>query len=118
MWWRPKAACGLPLHSGAIRHVVWMKSRMSPQPKEANQDEWGRPSDREFRQNNRRSSDTHHYSRKGKQEGGLCMAFFNSAVGVLQTLVVALGAGLGIWGAINLLEGYGNDNPGANAHVR
>ena len=46
------------------------------------------------------------------------MAFFNSAVGVLQTLVVALGAGLGIWGAINLLEGYGNDNPGANAHVR
>lgn len=46
------------------------------------------------------------------------MAFFNSAVGVLQTLVIALGAGLGIWGAINLLEGYGNDNPGANAHVR
>ncbi len=27
------------------------------------------------------------------------------------------GAGLGIWGAINLMEGYGNDNPGANAHV-
>ena len=48
----------------------------------------------------------------------LFMAFFNSAVGVLQTLVVALGAGLGIWGAINLLEGYGNDNPGANAHGR
>lgn len=43
------------------------------------------------------------------------MAFFQSAVGVLQTLVVALGAGLGIWGAINLMEGYGNDNPGANA---
>ena len=46
------------------------------------------------------------------------MAFFNSAVDVLQTLVVALGAGLGIWGVINLMEGYGNDNPGANAHVR
>lgn len=46
------------------------------------------------------------------------MAFFNSAIGVLQTLVIALGAGLAIWGAINLLEGYGNDNPGANAHVR
>ena len=43
------------------------------------------------------------------------MDFFNSAVGVLQTLVIALGAGLGIWGAINLMEGYGNDNPGANA---
>ena len=46
------------------------------------------------------------------------MAFFTSAVGVLQTLVIALGAGLAIWGVINLLEGYGNDNPGANAHVR
>ena len=34
------------------------------------------------------------------------MAFFNSTVTVLQTLVVALGAGLGIWGAINLLEGF------------
>ena len=45
------------------------------------------------------------------------MEFFNSAIGVLQTLVIALGAGLGIWGVINLLEGYGNDNPGANAHV-
>lgn len=34
------------------------------------------------------------------------MAFFNSAVTVLQTLVVALGVGLGIRGAINLLEGF------------
>ena len=49
---------------------------------------------------------------------GFKMEFFNSAVEVLQTLVIALGAGLGIWGVINLLEGYGNDNPGANAHVR
>ena len=40
----------------------------------------------------------------------LFMAFFNSAVGVLQTLVVALGAGLAVWGVVNLLEGYGNDN--------
>lgn len=44
------------------------------------------------------------------------MAFFNSAVTVWQTLVIAIGAGLGILGAINLLEGYGNDNPGANDH--
>ena len=43
------------------------------------------------------------------------MAFFNSAVTVLQTLVIALGAGLGIWGVINLLEGYGSDNPGAKS---
>lgn len=45
------------------------------------------------------------------------MAFFNTAVTVLQTLVTALGAGLAIWGVINLMEGYGSDNPGANAHV-
>ena len=43
------------------------------------------------------------------------MAFFSSAVTVLQTLVIAIGAGLGIWGVINLLEGYGNDNPGAKS---
>ena len=46
------------------------------------------------------------------------MDFFISAIEVLQTLVIALGAGLAVWGVINLLEGYGNDNPGANAHVR
>ncbi len=45
------------------------------------------------------------------------MSFFTSAIDTLQILVVALGAGLGAWGVINLLEGYGNDNSGANAHV-
>ena len=45
------------------------------------------------------------------------MSFFTSAIDTLQILVVALGAGLGAWGVINLLEGYGNDTPGANAHV-
>ena len=45
------------------------------------------------------------------------MAFFTSAIDVLQTLVVALGGGLCVWGGINLLEGYGQDNPGANACV-
>jgi hypothetical protein len=43
------------------------------------------------------------------------MEFFESAIGTMQTLVVALGAGLGVWGIINLLEGYGNDNPGAKS---
>ena len=43
------------------------------------------------------------------------MEFFNSAVGVLQTLVIALGAGLAVWGVVNLMEGYGNDNPGAKS---
>ena len=43
------------------------------------------------------------------------MAFFTSAINILQTLVVAIGAGLSVWGVINLLEGYGNDNPGAKS---
>ena len=38
------------------------------------------------------------------------MGFFSSAISILQTLVSAIGAGLGVWGVINLLEGYGNDN--------
>ena len=46
------------------------------------------------------------------------MEFFTSAVTTLQTVVWAIGGGVGVWGIINLLEGYGNDNPGANAHVR
>lgn len=43
------------------------------------------------------------------------MQFFSQAVAVLQTLVIALGAGLCIWGGINLMEGYGADNPGAKS---
>ena len=43
------------------------------------------------------------------------MQFFASAVTTLQTLVVALGAGLAVWGVVNLTEGYGNDNPGAKS---
>ena len=31
--------------------------------------------------------------------------------------VIALGGGRCVWGGINLLEGYGQDNPAANAHV-
>ena len=44
------------------------------------------------------------------------MEFFNEAVNILKILVIALGmAGLSVWGVINLLEGYGNDNPGAKS---
>jgi hypothetical protein len=43
------------------------------------------------------------------------MAFFSEAVSTLSVLVVALGAGLGVWGIVNLLEGYGSDNPGAKS---
>jgi hypothetical protein len=50
-----------------------------------------------------------------QNKGDFSMEFFNSAVDVLKTLVVALGAGLGVWGAVNLMEGYGGDNPSAKS---
>jgi len=43
------------------------------------------------------------------------MAFFVTAVNGLKLVVTAIGAGIGVWGVINLLEGYGNDNPGAKS---
>lgn len=43
------------------------------------------------------------------------MAFFTTAVDTLKILVIAIGAGLGAFGLINLMEGYGNDNPGAKS---
>ena len=43
------------------------------------------------------------------------MDFFVQAVNVLKILVMAVGAGLGAWGVIHLMEGYGNDNPGAKS---
>ncbi|MCM3169570.1 Maff2 family mobile element protein, partial [Peribacillus frigoritolerans] len=43
------------------------------------------------------------------------MGFFNNGVDVMQKLVILIGAGLGVWGVVNLLEGYGNDNPGAKS---
>lgn len=43
------------------------------------------------------------------------MEFFNAAVDVMKTVVVALGGGLGVWGAVNLLEGYGGDNSSAKS---
>lgn len=43
------------------------------------------------------------------------MAFFGQAINTLSVLVIAIGAGLGVWGVVNLLEGYGSDNPGAKS---
>ena len=43
------------------------------------------------------------------------MQFFASAITTLQTLVIALGGGLCVWGGINLLEGYGQDNPASKS---
>ncbi len=43
------------------------------------------------------------------------MAFFASAVGALSKITIGVGAALGAWGGVNLMEGYGNDNPGAKS---
>ena len=43
------------------------------------------------------------------------MEFFNSAVDTLQTIVVGLGGALCVWGGVNLLEGYGADNPASKS---
>ena len=53
--------------------------------------------------------------KQGGRERAGDMQFFSSAIDTLQTLVVALGAGLGVWGVVNLLEGYGSDNPGSKS---
>ena len=36
--------------------------------------------------------------------------FITEAIDILGIVIIAIGGGLGIWGVINLLEGYGNDN--------
>ena len=51
----------------------------------------------------------------GEKKEEYHMGFFTSSISILQKLVVAIGAGLGVWGAVNLMEGYGNDNPGAKS---
>lgn len=45
------------------------------------------------------------------------MSFFTDAVDVLRIVLTLIGAGLGGWGIVNLLEAYGSDNAGGNAHV-
>ena len=41
--------------------------------------------------------------------------FITAALGQLGLVIIAIGGGLGIWGIVNLLEGYGNDNAGAKS---
>ena len=55
------------------------------------------------------------YKNKSKKKEVKKMAFFTSTVTTLKTVVTALGGGVSVWGVINLLEGYGNDNPGAKS---
>jgi hypothetical protein len=42
-------------------------------------------------------------------------SFITTACTVLQSVICLIGGGVGVWGIVNLLEGYGNDNPGAKA---
>lgn len=41
--------------------------------------------------------------------------FLKKGVSGLKIVVIAVGGGLAVLGVINLLEGYGNDNPGAKS---
>lgn len=50
-----------------------------------------------------------------QKERGNSMEFFTAAVTGLKVVVTAIGAGVAVWGIINLLEGYGNDNAGAKS---
>ena len=43
------------------------------------------------------------------------MEFFTTAVSSLSTVVTAIGAGVGVWGVINFMEGSGGDNPASKS---
>ena len=42
-------------------------------------------------------------------------SFLQSGVKALKVVIIAVGGGLAVLGVVNLLEGYGNDNPGAKS---
>lgn len=42
-------------------------------------------------------------------------SFISTACIVLKSVICLIGGGVGVWGIVNLLEGYGNDNPGAKS---
>lgn len=42
-------------------------------------------------------------------------SFMNDAVDAMKTVVSLIGAGLAVFGVVNLMEAYGNDNPGAKS---
>ena len=46
-----------------------------------------------------------------KMPGTFAMGFFSTAVNGLKTVITAIGAGIGIWGGINILESYSSGNP-------
>ena len=42
-------------------------------------------------------------------------SFISTACKVLKALIILIGAGIGVWGLVNLVEGYGSDNPGSKS---
>ena len=42
-------------------------------------------------------------------------SFISTACKVLKALIILIGAGLGVWGVVSLIEGYGGDNPAAKS---
>lgn len=42
-------------------------------------------------------------------------SFIDKATTVLQAVISLIGAGLAIWGVVNLIEGYGGDNAAAKS---
>ena len=42
-------------------------------------------------------------------------SFITTACTVLKSVICLIGGGVSLCGIVNLLEGYGNDNPGAKA---
>ena len=41
--------------------------------------------------------------------------FQTESVAVLKNVIKYVGAGVGVWGVVNLIEGYGNDNAGSKS---
>ena len=42
-------------------------------------------------------------------------AVFTEGINQLKLIVQVIGGGVAAWGAMNLLEGYGGDNPGSKS---
>lgn len=42
-------------------------------------------------------------------------SFISTACKVLKALIILIGGGIAVWGIVNLVEGYGSDNPGAKS---
>ena len=41
--------------------------------------------------------------------------FKTESIAVLKNVIKYVGAGVGVWGVVNLIEGYGNDNAGSKS---